>query len=269
MSVSAIVSTYNWPGALELVVRAILKQTVLPAEIIVADDGSGKETEEKVLSLSGESSIPVKHVWQDDRGFRKTRILNRAVMESDHPNLLFLDGDCVPSARFLEHMLGGLGDGMWAQGYRVRTTPAGGRYALRNGKVPPSFFLPLMLRKPLEAGIFWSPRARFSVNDGIKGLLGCAMLVRKADLIRVNGWNEAMSSWGGEDKEFSMRLLNGGVHRNVARTGAAILHLWHPERSHVNPAAAGRIHKVIESGAIRAENGLSEIGDDRGYVRKL
>ena len=41
-SCSMIVSTYNWPQALELVLLSIKKQTLLPDEVIIADDGSGE-----------------------------------------------------------------------------------------------------------------------------------------------------------------------------------------------------------------------------------
>ena len=48
---SIVVSTYNWPEALELTVRSILKQTVLPDEIVIADDGSGEETKKAIERL--------------------------------------------------------------------------------------------------------------------------------------------------------------------------------------------------------------------------
>ena len=41
---SLIVTTYNWPQALEICLNSVLRQTALPKEIIVADDGSREET---------------------------------------------------------------------------------------------------------------------------------------------------------------------------------------------------------------------------------
>ena len=41
--VSILVSTYNWPEALEISIRSMLKQTVLPDEIVIADDGSDEK----------------------------------------------------------------------------------------------------------------------------------------------------------------------------------------------------------------------------------
>ena len=40
MRISVAVITYNWPDALELVLRSLASQTELPHEVIVTDDGS-------------------------------------------------------------------------------------------------------------------------------------------------------------------------------------------------------------------------------------
>ena len=48
MKTSLIIATYNWPAALELVLLSLLKQSRLPDEIIIADDGSTKETKQLI-----------------------------------------------------------------------------------------------------------------------------------------------------------------------------------------------------------------------------
>lgn len=44
MSISLIISTYNWPEALGLVLDSVAYQTKIPDEIIIADDGSDDST---------------------------------------------------------------------------------------------------------------------------------------------------------------------------------------------------------------------------------
>ena len=39
-----IITTYEWPAALELTLKSVARQSVVPDEVIVADDGSGPET---------------------------------------------------------------------------------------------------------------------------------------------------------------------------------------------------------------------------------
>ena len=43
---SLLISTYNWPQALDLTLKSVLQQAVMPFEILIADDGSTKETED-------------------------------------------------------------------------------------------------------------------------------------------------------------------------------------------------------------------------------
>ena len=81
--VTLLISTYNWPEALSLSIKSALNQTVLPDEIVVADDGSTETTLEVIKQLRSESSIPIRHVWHTDEGFRKTIILNNAIRETD------------------------------------------------------------------------------------------------------------------------------------------------------------------------------------------
>ena len=71
MFVSVLISTYNWKDALALCVRSVFRQTVKPAEIVIADDGSRDDTREMIEELRQETDIPIVHVWHEDRGFRK------------------------------------------------------------------------------------------------------------------------------------------------------------------------------------------------------
>lgn len=58
MKISLIVSTYNRPDALELSLMSALRQTRLPDEIIVGDDGSGPETAAVVERVAALAPVP-------------------------------------------------------------------------------------------------------------------------------------------------------------------------------------------------------------------
>ena len=51
MTVSLIISTYNSPKALDLCLMSVLQQSVLPDEVLIADDGSNEETRKIVEEL--------------------------------------------------------------------------------------------------------------------------------------------------------------------------------------------------------------------------
>ncbi|HYR08049.1 MAG TPA: glycosyltransferase, partial [Longimicrobium sp.] len=98
MRLSVIVSTYNKPRDLERVLHGYAAQTDRRFELLVADDGSGPETAAVIDRVRREAGLPIVHVWHEDRGFRKSEIMNRAIAASTGDYLLFTDGDSIPRA---------------------------------------------------------------------------------------------------------------------------------------------------------------------------
>ncbi len=101
MRISVIISTYNHPQWLENVVWGYAVQTHRDFELVIADDGSTDETRLTIQRLRRETGLEIRHVWQEDRGFRKCSIMNRAILEATTEYLVFTDGDCIPRSDFL------------------------------------------------------------------------------------------------------------------------------------------------------------------------
>ncbi|MFW5755209.1 MAG: glycosyltransferase, partial [Tangfeifania sp.] len=76
MKISLIIVTYNRPKALEVILKSILIQTEIPHEVIIADDGSGPETAKLIAKYRNVFPCKLKHVWQEDNGFRAAKIRN-------------------------------------------------------------------------------------------------------------------------------------------------------------------------------------------------
>ena len=64
MHVSLIITTYNRPDALLLVLRSIEFQTLTPHEVIVADDGSADDTKAAIHAFQKTSDLNIIHSWQ-------------------------------------------------------------------------------------------------------------------------------------------------------------------------------------------------------------
>ena len=96
---SIIITTYNKPLWLEKVLIGYTCQTSTNFEIIIANDGSTNETKDLIDTFS--NKLNIHHVWHEDIGFRKTIILNKAILVSKTPYLLFTDDDCIPRADFV------------------------------------------------------------------------------------------------------------------------------------------------------------------------
>jgi glycosyltransferase involved in cell wall biosynthesis len=133
---TVIVSTFNRPDTLEKVIWGFQNQTCQDFELIVADDGSSSETAE-LLSGFLESGTALRHLWQEDHGFRKNRILNIAIDAANTPYLIFTDGDCIPRADFVETHLR-----LRRQGYFLSVAAT---------LVCPRNFIMLLIRQPSRA----------------------------------------------------------------------------------------------------------------------
>ena len=68
---------------------------------MIADDGSKPDTAAVIEEQAARLPFPIRHVWQEYKGFRKARACNRAVLNSEADYLIFSDGDCIPSPSFL------------------------------------------------------------------------------------------------------------------------------------------------------------------------
>ena len=116
--ISLIISTYQKPDALDQVLRGVQRQSEMPGEILVADDGSGPATRELVAQWQQKLPVPLRHVWQEDLGFRKTIILNKSLAAATGDYIVLLDGDCVPHPRFVEDHARLAEQKFWVQGRR-------------------------------------------------------------------------------------------------------------------------------------------------------
>src|SRR5690554_1722275 len=101
MKTALLISTYNWPQALELIFKSIHEQTEMPDEVLIADDGSTNDTRKLIEDFTRKSTFKVLHVWHEDLGFRKAIALNKAVAKSSCEYIIQIDGDCIIHPKFI------------------------------------------------------------------------------------------------------------------------------------------------------------------------
>jgi len=130
MKISLIITTFNWKEALELSVLSVFKQTILPSEIIIADDGSDSDTRRLVESLQAISPTPVIHSWQQNKGFRLSRSRNKALANAKGEYIVLIDGDIVIERRFIADHIEAARKGYFVQGSRVLLNSTSTRRAL-------------------------------------------------------------------------------------------------------------------------------------------
>lgn len=233
MRTSLVITTYERPDALATVLDSVSRQRAAPDEIVIADDGSGPATRELVASFARRSPVPVRTVWQRHEGFRLTRLRNLAIAAATGDYLVFIDGDMLLHEGFVaDHRRQAL-PGNFTQGVRVHAdaqltarllAEPRTRVGLATRGLGTLRRAYLLRSRPLASA------SRRAANRLI-AIKGCNQAFWRADLIRVNGFNEAIAGWGPEDKELCARLLHAGVERQTLMFGGVAIHLHHPPAS--------------------------------------
>lgn len=233
MKISVIVTTYNRPDALERVLKGLVNQTRLPEEIMIADDGSDAETREMLSPYLKNTRIRIKHIWQEDKGFRAAMIRNKAIMAASGEYIILLDGDCIPAGHFVADHETLAQKGRFFQGKRVLVNE--NIAEIFTEKEAASFFnlLWLAFKKDLSNRhhIFRIPYLPAVSVSKLSGVRSCNMGIFRSDIMAVNGFNHAFTGWGREDTEFVVRLMKYGLKRKEHPFMAICFHLWHREAS--------------------------------------
>ncbi len=233
--ISVIISTYNAVEWLEKVLWGYQNQVFKNFEMVIADDGSGPETKDLIDRMTKEVFYPIIHVWQEDDGFQKSRILNKALLACNADYIVMSDGDCIPRNDFLQ-----VHEDNKELGYFIS-----GGY----------FKLPMNISKAITKEDIYSQKCfnlRWLKKQGLKNSFknnklssqGVKedMLNRftptkatwnghnssgwKKDILKVNGFNESMQ-YGGQDRELGERLMNLGIKGKQLRYSAICVHLDH------------------------------------------
>lgn len=234
MTISVIVSTYRSPEWLDKVLWGYRCQSSRDFELVIADDGSGEETGRVIRGHSGRD-ISVRRVWQADDGFRKSRILNRAIVAARGDYLVFSDGDCIPRRDFIAVHAGLAAPGRFLSGGYVKVPMAVSRAITRADIESGDAFSVRWIRSRGGRGRRrmaklavpgWAAAAADRITTTRPTWNGHNASGWRADLIAANGFDERMG-YGGQDRELGERLENAGIRGLGIRYRALCVHLDH------------------------------------------
>lgn len=267
MQVSIIVTTYNREDALLCVLNSLNNQYHDKFEVIIADDGSSKNTQEAINKFQAFSELDIKHVWQDDQGFRAAKVRNKAVAESKGDYLIFIDGDCVAFPDFIARHMRLAQEGYFVRGSRVMLSEMYTQEFLQSELQPSKMTMPELLR-------LWRAKKIKRIIPLIKLPLGklrklkekkwygvktCNLGMWRKDFMAINGFDEHYVGWGHEDADLAIRLINNGVYRKEGVNAVTMLHLWHAlnDRSHLEENVR-RLEQCLQSNTTRINDGVSQ-----------
>ena len=234
MSISLIIPVFNNLNLLEKCLFSVYRQSVLPDEIILSDDGSEEDIVGFFNAQKKKTAIPLILVRQEHLQFRLARVRNNGVSVSKGDVLVFLDQDIVVLRDYLKCIKANLTPGRFLSGYPVRLNKEQSDKltleiieqnnweailtAEQKGKIQKQFkkdFLSYILFRYLHLG-----------GHGAK-LRGGVSAIFKSDFELVNGYDENYIGWGNEDDDLGRRLQALGITGFNFVSKQNPLHLYH------------------------------------------
>ncbi|WP_431023348.1 glycosyltransferase [Halomonas sp. H5] len=264
MKLEIIMAAYNNEAVMRLVLEGYLLQKDRDFSLCVADDGSGSEIKALVDKFA-DKGLSVRHVWQEDAGFRKARVVNAAIASSTADYLVMTDNDCIPSAHFVADHKARAKPGHYVAGRRVDLKSSltdrllsgdvevarlnrfcflvaqARKDGLKRAEVafrPPSWLARLWSRKP-------------------QALLGANFGVWRQDLIGVNGFDRDFEGYGFEESDLEWRLQRYGITSRPVRGRACLFHMYHQERS-VSQESLEMLERKRRAGVMFVERGIED-----------
>lgn len=261
-TVSLIIATYNWPEALELVLLSVRNQSLLPNEVLIADDGSGEETRKVIASFQKNFPVKLTHVWHDDNGFRLAEIRNKAIAKANTEYIVQIDGDIILHKHFIEDHLSNAVPGYYVTGSRVLLDEKTTLQGQKDKRIHFNFFSKGIknrmnaIHAPMLS-YFFQKRTK-DMHQAIHKIRGCNMAFWREDLIAINGYNEDLVGWGREDSELSVRMINNGKAKKRIKFGAIQFHQYHQENSKKGlNKNEGILADTIKDKIVKCKNGLN------------
>ena len=267
LSIAVIVTTYNRPDALKAVLEGYLAQHDQNFELLVADDGSKSDTAELVRQYQQRAPFKIRHIWQEDDGFRAAAIRNRALAATQADYIIFTDGDCVPRVDFIQLQRKLAEPGWFLAGNRLLLSAALTQSVL-DKNLPIQAWTNSEWRTIKQQGGIERMLPLFTLPLGIlrkfspkrwKGAKTCNLSAFRKDLAMVNGLDESYTGWGMEDSDLVIRLIRAGIYNKSARFSAPVFHLWHQEndRSHLEKNKL-RLQQILSATHILAIKGIDQ-----------
>jgi len=242
MKVSLIIAVYKDTLALELIFETLAYQTYKNFEVIVAEDGQSQEMEGCVKKAQQKYDFAIKHTTQEDRGVRKARSQNNAIVAANGEYLIFIDGDCLLYSTFIAGHVALAKEKQVLSGRRI-DLPEGLTQEVKEGRVKAldiekhllSKYLYLAFDKDVkfEQGIYMNPngflyKTFLQKRQRSVAILGCNFSAWREDMIELNGFDESYGeSAVSDDVDWNWRFEASGLHIKSCKNVANMMHLWH------------------------------------------
>lgn len=228
----------------------------MPDEVIIADDGSGEETKKLIANFQARFPVPLIHVWHEDKGNQKPKIMNKAIAKSSYEYIIEIDGDIIMHKDFVKDHLSMADENTFLYGSRVNIQESHLADLFKNKQICFNYFSSGIKKRNRTLRIPFLAHLAKKESQRSNKLRGCNMSFWKKDFLAVNGFNENLVGWGIDDSELIQRMLNNGVAGKRIKHKGIVYHIYHKEqdKSHVH------LNLEIEEAAVKEKHTFVEKG---------
>jgi glycosyltransferase involved in cell wall biosynthesis len=263
---SVVVTTYNNPRYLELVLLGYARQDRADFEVVVADDGSRDETKQLIDRLRPGFPVPLVHAWQPDIGFRQSRVLNWGALHARADHLVFTDGDCIPPAHMVSRHLAAARPNTLVVGGCVRLAQEPSA-AITPDQVANGAFEALLTPADRRSMWWWHVKNTWYIATGARRrpkIQGLNFSVDRAAFYAVNGFDLAYENNARQDSDLRNRLRLTSARARCIWHSCIVFHLWHKRhagRDGWSAADAYYARRDLQPWAVR---GIRELAAETG-----
>ncbi|MFA5864905.1 MAG: glycosyltransferase [Phycisphaerae bacterium] len=272
---SVIVTTYNRSQHLQRCIASLEMQTVVPDEIVIADDGSSLEHVKVINEIISSSRLKIIHVRQEHLGFRASANRNNGVRYCSGDCFIFLDGDIVLFPDAIWQHLQAVRPGYWVTGNAIRLTAdetenittefiRSRQFDKLWSQLNPQWIERMNresrnFRKRAILARIWPSESR--MRRQLFASMNCSLY--RSAYETINGFDEQFTGWGWEDRDLALRLQLAGFRGRTVVDSARAIHLYHqPEMPgpHAGKSAAANREYYLRKrkGVYRCEKGLRQ-----------
>jgi glycosyltransferase involved in cell wall biosynthesis len=233
---SLVFPTYNWPEALELILLSTIIQTIMPNEVIIADDGSKLETALLIQKYQSKFPVPLIHIWHEDNKNQKPKIMNKAIAAAKFDYIIEIDGDIIMNKNFIKDHLYFAKKNQYLFGSRVNILEKKIKSIFKNKTISFNYLTSGIKKRNRTIRFPYLMNFAKTVSKRSSKLRGCNMSFWRSDFLKINGFNEDLTGWGNDDSEMIERMHNLGIIGKRLKFAAIAYHIYHHEQSknHVN-----------------------------------
>lgn len=238
--ITVIVTLYNRLEYARNMILALQQQTKQIDELIFADDGSSEKLIEYIEDLLVDCNFKIKHVYQDDIGFRLARSRNNGAREASGDYLIFLDQDVIFDNDFIESIYNSRRKKrmIFSEALSSSLEERNKIQELINQKFDYEKIYKLIdnTKKVEQDQIvnkekFYNFLYKLKLRSRGAKIVGLIFSLFKEDFININGLDEKYIGYGYEDDDFGNRFFKYGGETFAFKMKRYPIHMYHKAAS--------------------------------------